>query len=54
VSDAHKVLTALIVAIPSNCCCGDFSEFSQIMCFSFFVRFFPHKSELLTHKDTKY
>jgi hypothetical protein len=53
VSDAHKVLTALIVVVPSNCCYGDFSEFSQIMV-SLSYRFFPHKSELLTHKDTKY
>jgi hypothetical protein len=33
VSDSHKVMTALIVVLPSNCCCGVFSvHFSHHLC----------------------
>jgi hypothetical protein len=30
VGNSHKVMTALIVMFPSNCCCGDFSVISWI------------------------
>ncbi len=30
VSDSHEVMTALIVFVTFNCCCGDFSATSSI------------------------
>jgi hypothetical protein len=38
VSNSHKVMTAHIVILPSNCCCWDFSTISKIwvfLCFFF-------------------
>jgi hypothetical protein len=38
VSNSHKVMTAHIVMLPSNCCCWDFSIISKIwvfLCFFF-------------------
>ncbi len=34
--NSHKVMTALIVVLPSNCCCGDFSAKIIDMCSSGF------------------
>ncbi len=33
VSNSHKVMTAHIVILPSNCCCWDFSTISKIWVF---------------------
>jgi hypothetical protein len=34
--NSHKVMTALIVVLPSNCCCGDFFAKIIDMCSSGF------------------
>jgi hypothetical protein len=39
VSDSHKVMTALVVMLLSNVCCGDFSAISYI----YIYRYMPYQ-----------
>ncbi len=43
--DSHMVMTVLMVAVSSNCCCGDFSPISYMCIFMY-----PH-DDWLIHPD---